>query len=390
MTRWRTKSLGDVLKVQNGYAFDSELFTEVPDGMPIIRIRDLARGFTETYFKGSYAEKFVINSGDLLIGMDGEFRCYKWPGPPALLNQRVCRLHTFNHDIHPSFIFYGINEHLTTIEANTGFSTVKHLSSRQIEEIKLPIPPLPEQERIVWILDEAQALRRLRTKADQRTTEGVAALFHAMFGDPIENQKRWSVIKVSDFVERLQAGRSVAPAGDESTSSTNRILKVSAVTWGQFSPNESKPVPEAYSPLNEHFVRSGDLLFSRANTTDLVGATVLVEATPGNLLLPDKLWRFIWKDPKTIEPKFILAVFQHPSMRRELGNQATGTGGSMKNISMDKLMALKIPWPPLAYQHEFASRIAELRALQKTQAASRQRLDDLFQSLLHRAFQGEL
>lgn len=269
-------------------------------------------------------------------------------------------------------------------------ANLPRIDAQSFLRLTMPLPPLPEQERIVRILDEAEALRRLRAKTEQRTAEGITSLFHSMFGDPIGNPKQWPFVKVSDFVERFQAGRSVAPSGNEMSASTNRILKVSAVTWGQFSPEESKPVPESYLPPSEHFVRLGDLLFSRANTTELVGATVLVEHAPSNLLLPDKLWRLIWKDPKTIEPRFILAVFQHPSMRRELGNRATGTGGSMKNISMEKLMAIKIPWPPLAQQRAFAARVTEIRTLESTQAASRQRLDDLFQSLLHRAFQGEL
>ena len=145
---WRTRKLGDVVEVQNGYAFDSKEFNS-SKGMPLIRIRSLKAGTeTETRFSGEYDKKYVVKSGDLLIGMDGEFGCYEWNGSPALLNQRVCRLQGFDSQLVPRFLFYGVNSHLKAIEDVTGFTTVKHLSSKQILGIEFPLPPLPEQQRI--------------------------------------------------------------------------------------------------------------------------------------------------------------------------------------------------------------------------------------------------
>ena len=152
---WSRVRLGDLLDVQNGFAFDSKSFS--PDGeMPLIRIRDLKEGVdTEAHYTGTYEKKYVVEAGDLLIGMDGEFGCYEWKGSSALLNQRVCRLQNFNNILLPRFLFYGINNYLKAIEEVTGFTTVKHLSSKQVLGIEFPTPPLPEQQRIVTILDEA-------------------------------------------------------------------------------------------------------------------------------------------------------------------------------------------------------------------------------------------
>ena len=129
---------------------------------------------------------------------------------------------------------------------------------------------------------------------------------------------------------------------------------------------------------------------SRAKTTELVGATAYVLETPPNLLLPDKLWRFFWKQPVQVEPFYVWSFFQTATVRRELGRRATGTSGSMKNISKPKVLSMLVPTPPLLLQRQFAARVQEIRALEGRQAESRCRLDDLFQSLLHRAFQGEL
>jgi type I restriction enzyme S subunit len=164
MKRWPTKPLGELLKVQNGFAFKSELFNEDGKGLPLIRIRDLARGFSETFYDGEHDPAFEVKNGNFLIGMDGEFRCYRWQGGKALLNQRVCRLQSFSRELNAAYVFYGINDHLREIEDNTAFVTVKHLSSKQIASIEMCVPPLSEQERIVKLLDEADELRKLRPK----------------------------------------------------------------------------------------------------------------------------------------------------------------------------------------------------------------------------------
>jgi type I restriction enzyme, S subunit len=178
--------------------------------------------------------------------------------------------------------------------------------------------------------------------------------------------------------------------GAETEETRYRILKVSAVTWGEYQPQESKPVPSDYEPLEHHFVRKGDLLFSRANTTALVGATVYVFDTPENIVLSDKLWRFVWHEPQLIDPLYVWALFLNQSIRRELGSRATGTGGSMKNISKPKVLSMHVPLPPLSLQREFAARVVEARALQDQQARSRVRLEAGFQALLHQAFNGKL
>ncbi len=162
---WPVKKLGELLTVQNGYAFDSKHFS--PGGkIGLIRIRDLKGGVsTETRYDGPYAEEFIVSAGDYLIGMDGEFHCYEWKGDPALLNQRVCRLQGFGKSLEPRFLFYGINKFLKDIEDVTGYTTVKHLSSKSILAIEMPVPPLEEQKQIVARLDSMRA----------KTSEMVAA-----------------------------------------------------------------------------------------------------------------------------------------------------------------------------------------------------------------------
>jgi type I restriction enzyme S subunit len=257
-------------------------------------------------------------------------------------------------------------------------------------EYTLGLPALSEQRRIVEILDQADALRKKRSDADVNAARILPALFLKMFGDPATNPMGWDTVPVSAFVEGFEAGRSLAAKDQESDSATYRVLKVSAVTWGRYQPQESKPVPPDYVPPKNHFVKQGDLLFSRANTTELVGAVAYVNETPPNLLLPDKIWRFIWRDPDEVHPLFVNSLFRHPVIRYELGKRATGTSGSMKNISMGKVLSMEVPLPPSKLQQQFGDFATKISAIELQCNRSRDQIDRLFHRLLHDAFSGEL
>jgi type I restriction enzyme, S subunit len=154
----RTIALGDVCKVFNGYPFKSEFFNSDGDGLPLIRIRDINTGFSATFYSGDYDERYVVNDGDILIGMDGDFRATRWLHGQALLNQRVCRLQDFSEDVDPTFVFFLVRRAIAKIQETTQASTVKHLSSKQLEALVIPVPPRAEQKNIAHTLDRFDAL----------------------------------------------------------------------------------------------------------------------------------------------------------------------------------------------------------------------------------------
>ncbi len=176
---WKLEKLGAILDIQNGYAFDSKLFC-IDGGIPLIRIRDLKRGDgTEINFSGSFDDKYIVKKGDYLIGMDGDFGCYEWLGAEALLNQRVCRLQNFSNNLLPRFLFYGINSYLKQIEEITSFTTVKHISSKQIANIEFPIPPLSTQQKIVEKIDVIFAEIDKAIAATEANIKNPEALFQS-------------------------------------------------------------------------------------------------------------------------------------------------------------------------------------------------------------------
>lgn len=145
--RWGRVRLGDVCSILNGYPFPSQSFR--PDGgMPLIRIRDVRRGSTETHFVGEFDPAYVVRHGDLLVGMDGDFNCAAWTGSEALLNQRVCKLDPDEARFARRFLLLALPGYLAAINRKTSSITVKHLSSRTVQEIPLPLPPRQEQDQI--------------------------------------------------------------------------------------------------------------------------------------------------------------------------------------------------------------------------------------------------
>lgn len=253
--------------------------------------------------------------------------------------------------------------------------------------LNLPIPPMPaleEQKRIAEILDRADAVRVKRERQLAKLAQLIQATFQQMFGDDYTTSNKVAFGDVAD----LRAGRNLV-APDMSASTPFRVLKISAVTSGIYRPEESKPLPYDYVPPEDHLIQEGDLLMSRANTARLVGATAYVGSSPENIALPDKVWKFRWRR-KNEEPLFYQALLSTPSVRHQISQLASGTGGSMKNISKAKLSRLLLPDIEPARQRSFvtvANTIAKIRnKIQETGRAD----NELFVSLQSRAFQGEL
>lgn len=155
---WEVVRLDRVANSQAGFAFKSKGFNEIGAGLPLIRIRDVGQPFTGTFYEGDFRDEFLVVAGDYLISMDGEFRVAEWPGPDALLNQRVSRLQFFGNHCVQSFVAIALQLELTKLQGVKAYTTVDHLSGKQISASPIPLPPLAEQRRIVAKVDELMAL----------------------------------------------------------------------------------------------------------------------------------------------------------------------------------------------------------------------------------------
>ncbi len=172
---WVWTRLGNLCRVQAGFAFESAAFVQGDSGVPMIRIRDITSDRPQVNYLGEYREEFLVETGDYLVGMDGNFTVAKWRGPRALLNQRVSRLQWYSKHLEPSFFAIAAQYRLTELQGTKAYTTVDHLSSGQIETAVVPLPPLAEQKRIVAKVDELMALcDRLALQQEERETRHAA------------------------------------------------------------------------------------------------------------------------------------------------------------------------------------------------------------------------
>lgn len=272
----------------------------------------------------------------------------------------------------------------------TGSGGQRRVPAEFLESLPVRLPSLDEQRRIANILDRANDAQAVRAQSVALADELTQAIFREIFGDLTSNARGWSAGTVAEIVKGFETGKNVASDNLEVSASPWRVLKISAVTSLRFRPEESKPAPADHHPPPHHVVRSGDLLFSRANTSELIGATAFVGTEHDNLLLPDKLWRFVWADPAQSTPLFVRQLFQQSAFRREIGRRASGTSGSMQNISQLKVLGVPIAIPPIAARREFERRAWQVEGLRGVMVDNAHALQSAHNGLSYRAFQGTL
>lgn len=138
------------------------------------------------------------------------------------------------------------------------------------------------------------------------------------------------------------------------------VLKVSAVSWGVYRPEENKALPVSLEARPEHEVAEGDFLVSRANTAELVARSVVVDSTPSRLMLSDKIVRL--RLTKLCDAHYLNLVNSATHARQYYARVAGGTSSSMKNVSREQILSLPIAVPPLPEQHRIVAKVDQLMA----------------------------
>ena len=151
--QWCWVNLKSISNILYGYPLNSALFN-TEKGKMVVRIRDVQPAYSSTYTTENVPKEYILEKGDMLIGMDGNFNVNFWNTDGAILNQRVCKIKTKQCFYSQKFLFYTIPFFLNKIEKDVSFSTVKHLSDKHLTEMQVPLPSLKEQSRIVSKIEE--------------------------------------------------------------------------------------------------------------------------------------------------------------------------------------------------------------------------------------------
>jgi len=330
----------------------------------------------------------IVPQGAILLAMYGAtVGRMALLGIDAATNQAVCNIVPDPSKAFTKYVYYALLNKVPEFLRNAVGGAQPNISQSIIRSTEILLPPLPEQKRIAAILDKADSIRRKRQQAIHLADDFLRALFLKMFGDPVTNPMGWEVRPLSSGLKSITAGWSANGESVPCDVGEIGVLKISAVTSGVFKPGENKRVSREDIPQGKSLVfpKRGDLLFSRANTRELVAATCLVQSDLDNVFLPDKLWKVETSQDQLL-PEFLNYLLWHPKFKEKLTSQATGSSGSMLNISRGKFEEIGAIFPCIDSQRKFKSVYWRVQAIGGRVSSSRLKIGELFEVLTQRAF----
>ena len=377
-------TLGDVASYINGYAFKPD--DRGTEGLPIIRIQDLTGSANDLgYYNGEYPKKIEINNGDILISWSGSLGIYTWNNGKALLNQHIFKVEFDKVKIEKSYFVYAVQKKIEEMKTKTHGATMKHIVKKDFESTLIPFPSLKEQKEIATKLDKIRAAIARRKEELKLLDDLIKARFVEMFGNPASNNKGWDLKLIEDCLTSIDSGKSFVCDSSSRIGNKPGILKLSAVTYGVYNPNENKAMINDNDFISAAEVHDGDLLFTRKNTPELVGMAAYVESTPKSLMMPDLIFRL--NTNKNCNKIYLWKLINHELYRPMIIRAASGSAKSMSNISKERLGKIKIPLPPCDLQMKFANFVTQV---DKSRFVIQKALDEaqlLFDSLMQEYFE---
>ncbi len=292
-------------------------------------------------------------------------------------------LHINKDLVHPKYIFY----RMQVIQFD--HSTHKRYWIQQYSKIKVKLPSLPEQERIVARIEELFSELDKAVETLNTTKQQLAVYRQAVLKEAFDVTS--DVMPLGEYIDSIEGGKSFKCIEVPPQIGECGIVKVSSVTWGEFNENESKTC-DRNKFLPEKRILPGDFLFSRANTLQLVGNCVIVKHISKELMLSDKILRIKFK--QQLLPQYALYFLRSKNGRQQIERLSTGNQESMRNIGQDRIRKILIPALDLCEQKRIVRAIGGRLSLcdqtEKTIEQSLQQAEALRQSILKQAFEGRL
>ena len=384
---WERKKLGDICGFQNGFAFKSKTFKNV--GIPVVRITNIKDGVvdlsTSVYVDPNDYNKdfsaFMVNQGDILIAMSGattgKIGIYNSP-EPCLLNQRVGKFIP-KHDLNRDFLFYFLS---TKIEESLAISlgaAQPNLSTKQIKEFSIPIPPLSEQKAIVRILDQAFAAIAQAQANIQRNIEHAEELFQSKLEEVFSQRGEGWITKKLGEIGKVSMCKRVFK---KQTSSIGDIPFYKIGTFGK-TPN-AFITKELYTEYREKysFPKKGDILISASGT---IGRRVRYDGKPAYFQDSNIVW--IDNDERVVSNDYLYHFYGFCDWQ-------PSKGATISRLYNDNLRQIQINIPPFKEQNIIVQRLETLiegvKELKEKYGIKLSSLEALKKSLLQKAFAGEL
>jgi type I restriction enzyme, S subunit len=371
--------LGDIATYINGYAFKPEQWDTI--GKPIIRIQNLNNDSAEyNYYNGDIDEKYIVNRGDILISWSASIGVYEWKKEESLLNQHIFKVKFDKMDINKGYFKHIVGASLERATQFMHGSTMKHITKKYFDDIVLPMPSLTVQEQIASVLDKAQELIDKRKEQIEALDELVKSKFMEMFGNPLTNSKGFSKIKIKEVIDTSILKAKKVYADDDEISYIdiscidNSINKI--VSYNEYLFNEAPS-------RAQQCIQEEDILIStvRPNLKNIA----MVEENYGNMVATSGVTILrSSKVNKYFLYKYVLSDYFTDEM------VSVTSGANYPAIKSSDIYNHEMIYPPIELQNEFADFVKQVDNLKMQMEKSLKELEDNFNSLMQRAFKGEL
>jgi type I restriction enzyme, S subunit len=367
-----------------------ENFTE--SGIKFLRAQNVVDGkilidddilFIDNETHNSKLKRSHILKGDVLLTIAGTI------GRTAIVeideelncNQAVAIIRLGNSEIHPNFLchFFATSNAQSQFTMGKVTATIPNLSLSQIKKLKIPLPPLDQQKKIAAILDAADAYRQKTKALIEKYDELTQSLFLEMFGDPVSNSKKLPKIKLGKLGKWQSGG---TPSRSNSAYYDGEIPWLSSGELNQMYISDSKEhiTEQAIKESNTKLIAKGSILLGMYDTAALK-STINTEVVSCNQAIA-----YCKLDDRLVNTSFVYNIIQ---IGKEYYRRLQ-RGVRQKNLNLSMVKGIEILFPPIKLQNQFAERVQAIEA-QKAQAqAGLAQSEDLFNSLLQRAFKGEL
>ncbi len=370
---WNQKPLIEVATLQRGY--DLPVSQRISGNVPVFA----ANGPIGTHNQSRVKGPGVVTGRSGSIGKVHYVEKDYWPLNTALFVNNF-------HGNDPKYVYYLLK--VMRLERYSEGTGVPTLNRNNIHGISVSLPPLTEQKRIAAILEKADAIRKKRKQVIELTETFLRSAFLEMFGDPVTNPKEWEVQKLVDLcVPKI--GLKAGPFGsalkkEVYTKFGYRIYGQEQVIAGTLDVGNYYVSKSKFKQLSSCAVKPGDLLISLVGS---IGNTLVVpdEFEPG--IINPRLIR-IRTNKDLLAPLYLQWVLKQDSLQNVLGRRSHG--GTMPVLNASMLKELWIPVPPIAFQEEFLALLTKADSSFAKAELLDEKADDLFNSLVQRAFRGEL
>lgn len=397
---WEIKKLGEVCDFQNGFAFQSKSYKE--SGLPILRITNIQNDEIDTkelvYFDTKdykvNLDRFKVYQGDLLIAMSGATTGKLGINKSETvfyLNQRVGKFIPKKY-LNKAFLYYFLTTKVEESLRIAAGAAQPNLSTEQINNFEIPLPPLPEQQRIVSILDEAfAAIAKAKANAEQNL-KNTKELFESYLEDLFSILFRERDKKTVSELAKVIGGYSFKST-DFKKEGKYQVIRMGNVRPGIIRENESPVFIDELDEkaLSKALLLANDVIITQTGTKKKrdYGFTVIIEKE--NYLLNQRIASIRFSD-KCL-PKFFLYFSWTNIFKDQYFANETGTVGQ-GNVGIGAITEAIVPFIPVNEQKMIIDRIDAVRIeAQKLEAVFQKKIDDLEElkkAILQKAFSGQL